>query len=379
MSTPDARYHTKNRIVAVDIVRMLAAFAVMYEHLVYYMHMPGGEYIATFITRIFTQLSPLFFLLAGYFACRNITWKKALDNAWWCFAPFVLWNTIHLATLAAGSGIPENSNILTVHGFETFFIPQLDIFADFDSTGKPVNAPLWFMRDLIFLFLLSPLLAKWAKVIFPLCLIASLIPHFSSAFDMSTNGIVMSPRALTFFAGGCLLQTFSKDWQKKALSYCNPAFIIIYTLVLCVDYCTVKILSISQSLDLCKSVLAIWVIYQIARWLDIHSPRARALALKFAPVTFLTFAAHMLIFTEAERFLHPLITNPNAYRILCLLFPILTFAALSAFFFAMKRWCPSLLHLVAHYKLRPDDLKPTKAAASQAEGTSTSGATAKTE
>ncbi len=66
-------------------------------------------------------------------------------------------------------------------------------------------------------------------------------------------------------------------------------------------------------------------------------------------MTFLTFATHWIAFP------HLRIPGSN----IPLLYPLLTFIFMALFFFALKRWARPLLHLVAHYKLRPDDLQPT--------------------
>ena len=92
---PDASYSTKNRIAAVDIMRILAAFAVMYEHFISSVFWFPQKCVMLSIG-LWGAMSGIFFVLAGFFACRRITWRKAINNAWWCFAPFVLWNLIYL-------------------------------------------------------------------------------------------------------------------------------------------------------------------------------------------------------------------------------------------------------------------------------------------
>ncbi len=307
----------------------------------------------------------LFLFLAGYFACRNITWRKALDNAWWSFAPFVLWNVIFIAVEMYKGNLPVGATWYTLFGFNQFFIPEWGIDSQLVGHGGlyvPLNVPLWFMRDLIFLFLLSPILCKCAKYLFPALVLASLVPGLSNYFEHDIGiRCVMSPYSLTFFVAGCAMRTLSKETQNAFLKFYSPKAM---ALMLCFiwglwgvragvrsGHLPEYLLTLSQSLSLVRSLLAAWLLYQTARWVEVKIPVAKPIALKFAPVTFLTFAAHMLVYRHL-----PLNGTP-----LVLIYPPLVFVLLAVFFYALKRWCRPLLHLVAHYKLRPDDLEPKAA------------------
>ncbi len=349
----NSRHLTKNRIVAVDIVRLIAAFAVMFEHLQWVGGGTISKYIAGFPI-ILCELSPLFFVLAGYFVCRNITWKKAFNNSWWCFAPFLLWNTITFLIRSTTGNLPEGYTFLDSLGMKSIFIENWSFLGNYPA---PADGPLWFMRDLIFLFLLSPLMARSSVIIFPLCVLASLVPDLAPFFANTTYCSVISPRSIAFFSAGCLLQTFSREQQQKALTFYSPAFIVSYLAIMCIDFKFFKMLTGYHPLYLSKSLVAIWVFYQIARWTEVRIPQATTFALKYAPITFLTFAAHYILFrafSKAILCFQPELVNSD----IILLTPFAVFGIMTGCFFALKRWCPILLHLVAHYKLRPDDIKP---------------------
>ncbi len=363
MAPPDSIYLTKNRIVAVDIARLMAAFLVMFEHL------SSGGFIVQHryaVQAVLANANPLFFVLAGFFACRNITWKKALNNSWWSLAPFLLWNAIAILFYGLLDELPEKFNILTLHGIQTIFIDGWVLFPELGNSACPVNGPLWFMRDLVVLFLLSPILVKWAKYVFPACILLSFIPDFSLQFTNSSQDHLVAPHALAFFSAGCLLQTLDKERQKKILTFYSPALIIGYTAFMTLDWLYFRTITASPQCDLCQSLMGIWIMYQIARWIEVRIPAATPFALKFAPVTFLTFAAHiMLIRIGIPAVWH--IHHNLPYTDMLLLIPLAIFSICAAFFFALKRWCPCLLHLVAHYKLRPDDIRPATASSTRPE------------
>lgn len=195
---------TKNRIAAVDITRVLAALIVMYEHLGFFglAGRFGGEAFRICSITI-GPCSTVFFIFAGYFACRNISWKKAFNNAWWCFAPFMLWCCI--AALVMGN-----------FSWHIFGLDSLVTFGTLHNV--PINGPLWFMRDLIFLFLLSPLIYRFSRILLPVIFIMSSLPQLFMIFNTHPT-MVLSPYALSFFSLGCF---FEKGTQRTSAK--NPSF-----------------------------------------------------------------------------------------------------------------------------------------------------------
>ncbi len=360
-------HQTKNRIVSVDMARILTALVVMTGHLYLPAYADGGEIcydLANALHNTFGSPSCIFLFLAGYFACRKVTWRKALNNAWWSFAPFLLWNGVFIALEAARGALPEGATWYTLFGVKEFIVPQWDLeLFGAPATGRgclPLNQPLWFMRDLTLLFLLSPLLARCAKLLFPALLLASLVPSLAPFFEHGSILCVMSPYALTFFTAGCAMRGLRQGAQDAILRFYSPWVIALVAYLewgpwivgpgVEAGWLSAFTPVIPEPPYLFGNLIRVWALYQVALWITQKIPLAAAFALKFAPVTFLTFAAHMILYR-----LLPL--NGTAW---VLVYPPLVFALMALFFFALKRWCRPLLHLVAHYKLRPDDLNSTR-------------------
>lgn len=344
-------HSNKDRIVAVDLLRLMAAFFVMYRN-IYAMGVlePGGMMLARQFTSLLVLPVPVFFLFAGFFACRNITWKKALNNAWWAFAPYMLWNGITL--LLCYLYKPE---LLEGRGFCDLFG-----FGDLACLGggmhwigsMPVNIAMWFMRDLIFLFLLSPILAKLAKYLFPAFLFFSIIP-ITSKYMISDSEVFMSWGTVAFFSFGCYLSNFSKETKHRIMTYTSPRWLVIYLVVTMIVFYLntfLKVLPFADGRNFVHNLIAICLLYQFGRWVEVRFPRVREFAVKFAPVTFLTFACHNIFYIFLP-------TQVYGTYIVALV-PVLCFVFCSIFFFTLKRWCRPLLHLVAHYKLRLEDVAP---------------------
>lgn len=353
-------HRTKNRIVAVDIVRILAALAVMYEHLA----PPGLSdargffcFVPLLIGNVSTSYSCIFMVLGGYFVCRNLTWKKALVNSWWCFAPFILWNTVSviLDRIPQGMSFPPVGMLPRLYGAEQ--IVYIIKSGEYWQGAAPLNVPLWFMRDLMLLFLISPIIFKYIRTLFPVLLLMIVIPSTSGIFFNSAKTIV-SPYALFFFSLGCYLRSLCPEVQQRIMKFYSGKLIVSYVvLVLFSVFCVYANFSLGPvgmlvgGNDVFRCLLALAMLYQIARWLEEHSKLVCKVALKAAPVTFLTFATHWPLF----RFLRSEFPYLFANDYFLLVLPLVLFVFLYFIFIFMKRWCRPVIHLVAHYKLRPDD------------------------
>lgn len=362
MPSPDLSYCTKNRIAAVDIMRILAALSVMYEHL-YFRDVPDLiVQVRDVPVEIFGHMSGIFFVLAGFFACRRISWGKALRNAWWCFAPFALWNLIFIAVAAdRGNSCVIGHSLADLFGVTSFLLPDGLLWDSVPS--HPANTPLWFMRDLTLLFLLSPLLCRFARYLLPLSVMMSLMPAFAAAFRPDFN-LFFSPYAVALFCFGCVLGSAGSEARRSMLRFCSLPLVLLYLAVTAVGvYIGVDTLGKDAadvvSKPLIVSLISVCIFYQLARYLELHLPSLARFALAYAPVTFLTFATHSIIYMFAV----PDEWASSEAFLLCL--PLLIFGLQALLFALLKpRLVHSaagrfLLHLFAHYKARPDDLSPS--------------------
>ena len=117
------------------------------------------------ITEVIARAAvPAFFILSGYLfffgktSFSRETWLKALKKRFWTlFVPFVLWNII-AACLARIANTSINLNVVSIFlnncnpsGWTDFFGKQHNFYF-------PLNVPLWYIRDLIILCIVSPLI-----------------------------------------------------------------------------------------------------------------------------------------------------------------------------------------------------------------------------
>ena len=304
-------------------------------------------------------MSGIFFVLAGFFACRRITWRKAVNNAWWCFAPFMLWNLLYLGIdVVVNGAVVDWSNPLRLFGVTSFLAPSGWEWA---PPSVPINNPLWFMRDLVLLFLLSPLLCRYATYLLLAMVMLSLMPEAVYWFSHDC-GVFCSPYSLSLFCFGCWLGTFGKEDRTRMLKFYSLPLVVFYIILCMVIFWYREYLPAITRKPLVASMISFGIFYQLCRIIEVHLPRVADLALRFAPVTFLTFATHMIVYMLLPEVLRQSL-------IFCLCLPLLIFAVLELLFVWLKPVMVRsaagryLLHLVAHYKARPDDFR-------QAAGTS---------
>ncbi|UQT44725.1 hypothetical protein M5E88_19835 [Akkermansia muciniphila] len=106
-------------------------------------------------------------MLAGYFLGRNITWNKAFNRALWLFIPFMFWNVLYVLLVLPHDGAPFRLENLV--GIRDVFLPGINLFPADDSHAVPPIGPSWFLRDIIILTLLTPLLVRVKILLFLRC------------------------------------------------------------------------------------------------------------------------------------------------------------------------------------------------------------------
>lgn len=176
-----------------DWLRFPLALLVVYLHIAPYLNILQSEYGASspyfwtvnILNNIANLAVPSFFLMSGYLMSFNMTsfsfdiyFKKLKRRGLTLLVPYLIWNLLCLGYMYITHQITE------FPGWSTVFI-------------EPLNFPLWFIRNLIVLNLLYPIIwlmaryFKWPFFII-IVLIYLLIP-------ITQNAIYIHPYTLTSF------------------------------------------------------------------------------------------------------------------------------------------------------------------------------------
>jgi len=279
----------------------------------------GSQFLNLFIQSLFSDVFariavPLFFLISGYliFYGKPITnqlikrkWRSRINTL---LIPYLIWNIVALGIQFIGQAIPLTSRFFTGSKFSIHtasFYSVADAFLGFDC--GPINTPLWFLRDLMILTLLSPLIyylvSKMGKyVIFIFVLVWLEIPNYIPIF--------ISSRALLFFSLGMWLSMIEDKIKIKPNSPLYTIGAILY-----LSTAAIEAYLISQNYDLfflhkfniilgCLTIPILF--YRVGQ-----HPRIRGILTYLAATSFFVFLSHNIILQAIRKILY-LIVDPNS-------------------------------------------------------------------
>lgn len=352
----------KKRYEWIDNARIIAALLIVYVHLpaTFPNEDTAHSIIAANISTgstIFGRV-PFFLILAGYFLGRKITWHKAIDRAIWLFIPFCIWNIItyvlyNYNSLGSLSFIEYIGSLPYMLGMTSIFSPDIIVYGT--SPTWPVNAPTWFLRDIIILSLLSPILVRFKGVILSSLLIISAFTDFNIA---STSKVALAPYTCFFYCLGVCLCNFRID---DVYYIFNKRFTIIYVLVLATTT-TIAVIMGSRGEKMLPAtiigpLLGAMLIAYSGVLVEKHLSKLSKKLVPCGPACFLVFVLH----SPALSFLGPILPHCIKDTALVWLLPILVCAAIIALFLFMKKYTPWLMPYLGHMKVPKNQPVPAPA------------------
>lgn len=228
-----------------------------------------NSFIQDIISKGLTRVAvPLFFLISGYLfflTIKNGTindflskYKKRCKTL---VLPYLLWSIFGVLIYLILQSIPFSKPFFTKELIYQYSTNQLlyRIFID------PIPYQLWFMRDLIVLIILSPILYFFVKQ-FKFYIISLFFITWIISFDY----VVFSSESLLFFAFGALLSIENINIQKEQLNNKYLIFIITWITLIIVKTILVYnefkndwlILIIYKS-SILFGIISVWLFYDI--------------------------------------------------------------------------------------------------------------------
>lgn len=322
--------------MVIDAMRFPLIVLVIYAHIpscttqnldnsswLYQLYLIISENISFIFARITISF---FFLISGYFLFYSIDnlkltnkLKKRIKTI---LAPYILWNVITLAIICIKHSVfdmiglsNENDKVDT------------SIYNIFWS--GPINYPLWYIRDLICMFIISPLIYILIKKL-PLITISTLTCLYVCGVNTNIPGL--SIIAIYFFTIGSFLGFKKQDF----VEWCNKNFdyLLILTLVLLVT------LNIFQSQNIYEPLKCCFTIVSIASTTSIFcrlSDKRLASLCKLSASVFFIYATHEIYILNWAKgfFAHYIGFTPTALLICYFIQPIIVII----FCFALYKYC----------------------------------------
>ena len=222
--------HSHERILYLDVLRILAIFAVVILHTsspttYHYVHDPASWFIGNFFNSITRWCVPLFVMVSGALLLSTnpdepvrVFFKKRLNKV---ILPFIVWIIIYFI-------------YRHIHYGEDFTFST----AVKDVLNVDVYWHLWFMYMIIGLYLATPIFRLYIKAadqknllyFLALWFIASFIPVINALFDVNIHYLFRTVSSyIGFFILGYYLSKYNLSAPKRWLIYVLAILSLVIT------------------------------------------------------------------------------------------------------------------------------------------------------
>lgn len=337
----------KERYEWVDNSRIVASFLIMFLHLP--LALPENNVINNEVVDllchqcVYNGQVAMFLMLSGYLFGRNVSWRKTLNRFFWFLIPYVLWNLIVMAIhTAMHSGEPVS--VWRVFGLGAILRPDW-IFTPGGSSFPTLNIPSWYMRDMLPLTLLTPLLVRCKKLLLPGVLLFTLFPPENQYMDPA---VMMAPSTCCFYVFGVWLTRFNvEDAYRIFNDKSTPLFLLLLVAACIASINQTVFHGRSMQITLIGMLVGAMMIAHCGVMIEQHLPRVSKKLVPLGPASFLVFMIHVPIF----HMIHKLCPSfCSTYWVLLL--PIPTFIFIVSFFLMMKRYTPWLMPYLGHMRIK---------------------------
>lgn len=308
-----------------------------------------SDFIRNLISQGVARIAvPLFFLISGFLFFQNFHYsiteytKKLKSRVNTLLIPFLFWNIATLFLVALVQSIPAAQSLVSGMNAPVSTYGAYDYLnAIFGIDRFPISYQFWFIRDLIILILLVPLIH----------LILKLLPHamFAALFTLWFLDIwfVYCPSvlAVTFFYIGAYLASQSKNLF--ALDKFGTKISFLYIAVLLTD------VSIGYSLYRqhihnigiilgCISVL--FLTNSIVKF-----PSTKRIFMWCSGLSFFVFATHEPLLNLLRKLFYKTVMPSSDLSVLLLYFliPLLTIMLCVLLYLGMKKFTPRFLNIIS--------------------------------
>ena len=257
------------------------------------------EFISQGVTRVAV---PIFFTISGYLFFLGLKGslpefkKKMRKRVKTLILPYLLWSILGILLYFALQSLPVIQNYFTKKLISEYSATELMETIFFN----PIPYQFWFIRDLIILTILSPILfwlLRYFKIWLPLFL--SIFWFYN--FDL----MIIANEALLFFVFGGHLALHQQDWilrhfstkETIILSIVWVSIISIKTTLVHFDFSIIAI-NIFHKVGILVGVLATWGIY------DFFAKRVKSKESKLSLIfsfTFFIYAFHEPVLTILKK------------------------------------------------------------------------------
>ena len=286
--------------MTIELSRVIAAFIIVCLHSMQAYQDSGGQKVmgihpVDFVGGIFLWgRVPFFLILSGYLASRSLT-KPAASNRRFIQTrliglgvPYLVWNALTLATQSIGA------LLAVTHKDAAVFSPGLLVSGLFGIGTGPADAPMWFVRDIIILSCLAPLLLKFRLWLFVPAMVLVCFPTSSTIW---ADAGILRPTSCGYYALGILIHQL--DVRRSGGLFVSPA----QGWFMCMALGCLSVFVNRINLGAIGPLLGAFSVLLLGEAIAGGNRRFANLLLSASPATFLIFAAHWPITLAIVRLL----------------------------------------------------------------------------
>jgi surface polysaccharide O-acyltransferase-like enzyme len=309
---------------------------------------PLTEFLTNIVSHGMARIAvPLFFLMSGYLFFLGFQWSwrnygtKLRKRAGTLLVPYIFWNCFTLAVIGLAQAIPASRNYLSgripsIASFDVFdFINNI-----FGITVKPVAYQFWFIRDLMIMVLLSPLVYA-ALTLVPISYLTMLfLCWFLGLFPLT---IPAGVAALFFSLGGYWALN---NISLFAVDRYGVAIVTAYFPILVLD-ALFKDWPFSPYLHRLGILLGVAAALYVTKFVA-KTDRLKRWLLTLASASFFIFVTHQPLLTVLRKALHVALAPATPLASLCLQFliPIVLVAFLVLLYRVLLAVVPRFIRIV---------------------------------
>ena len=310
-----------------------------------------------------SQSVPIYFFISGYVFFLGITldratFKRKLKNRFQSlFIPFVIWNLLMLGMHMAQDWLSPSEHTplnLSVSGFlNIFWNSDYCIYPLNEHPGAssiyPVNGPLWFLRDLMIIVLLTPAINWLTRRLGLVYLSITGILYLVMSY-LSIKHVGQLSTALFFFSWGAYMSIKQIDMLEAFGRLSTPSYVLYFLLAI------VCMFALHYCPDAYKPIKTLNIFVGMLFAYNLALTLIRRYGFKsnelLASASFFIYISHRLLWSPILKamvaIIHPTtgLTGVSVYVLTLLL----TISILLLAFWLMRKFTPSLLKVIAGRK-----------------------------
>ena len=308
----------------------------------------GGTAVQIFFSETLPHVAvPLFLLFSGYLFFKEgqfngaLYWRKLKSRFRTLFIPYIIWSTLCFI-IAVAQGVVTPTFQHYIQGLWDTALWNDGVTFSRTLPGYPMNMPLWFIRDLMILVLISPLiwfLLQKTRGWGILLIAVWWFPAHDKFFGFGAD-------SLFFFSLGALFAMKRVNFVQIARKYAVPLYIAA-GLMLVVDF-----LVMYRNYMQYRELRFNWLVFNVYVLCIMGATLALAgriadtkfsdRLIRLSAASFFLYAAHILWLFPLRDYLLRVLAPTSDVAVIHFYFAFIAFhcAAVTVLFFMMRRFMP---------------------------------------